>query len=104
VRLIGLPGDVGVANLITASHTQDAIQHDYVSLANLKVWHSHFPLYGITPAVNNNGTQINAAGDLCPGGNPESGGDAGGANVLKQANFDFCTDYGSLTGLNNKTN
>jgi hypothetical protein len=34
----------------------------------------------------------------------EFGGDAGGANILKQAEYDFCTDFGNITGLTNKTN
>jgi hypothetical protein len=34
----------------------------------------------------------------------EIGGDVGGANVLKQVNADFCTDYGNPNGLINKAN
>jgi hypothetical protein len=103
VRVVSLPSDAGVANLVTASHTVDATQHDYIPLSSLKVWHSHFPLYGVTGA-NANGSSINTANDLCNGGSAEAGGDAGGANVLESGNKDFCADYGNSSGLINKTN
>lgn len=103
VRVISRPSDSGVANLISASHTLDATQHDYIALSNLKVWHSHFPIYGVT-GVYANGSTINTPNDLCNGGAAEAGGDAGGTNVLVQANQDFCSDYGNPSGLINKTN
>jgi len=34
----------------------------------------------------------------------ESGGDVGGANVPKQMNIDFCSDFANPTGLINKVN
>jgi hypothetical protein len=105
VRVVTTPGNVGAANLVTALGTIDPTQHDYITLANLNVWHSHFPIYGI---VGNfaNGLTINPAapGDLCTGGAAEAGGDAGGTNVSKQVNFDFCHDYANPAGLAQKTN
>ena len=94
-------------------------QHDYVNLANLKVWHSHFVL-NLT-SINSsdgsivgfvtagaNGPTLNPAtpGDLCNpsvGATPEVGGDAGGSILSKQANADFCRDFNNQTGLINKT-
>jgi hypothetical protein len=103
VRVVGKPADAGVANLVAASHTVDATQHDYIPLTTLKVWHSHFPLYGVTGAFAN-GSTINTANDLCNAGSTEAGGDAGGANVLESNNKDFCADYSNASGLVEKTN
>jgi hypothetical protein len=105
VRIVGVPGEAGVANLVSASHLVDTTQHDYITLANLKVWHSHFPIYGIVGGYAN-GTTINSANDLCntPGAQAEIGGDAGGTNVSKQVNLDFCADYANPQGLIQKTN
>jgi hypothetical protein len=52
------------------------------------------------------GATINTSGDLCgaAGALPELGGDAGGSNVLKVANADFCTDFSNTTGLINASN
>jgi hypothetical protein len=102
VRMVGLPGNAGVANLLAAVHTLDATQHDFISTTNLKVWHSHFPLYTVT-GLAANGSTINTTGDLCASGAAEAGGDAGGTNVLMQVNKDFCSDYGNTGGLVNKT-
>ena len=105
IRLVSTPGNAGVSALLTSLGPINSTQHDYVTLANLKVWHSHFPIYAI---VGNfaNGNTINPAtpNDLCTGGSAEAGGDAGGTNVLKQVNADFCSDYGNPAGLINKTN
>ena len=72
-------------------------QHDYINLANLKVWHSHVTLN--VPSTGNitggaNGATLNPAtpNDLCnpaAGATAEVGGDAGGSVLLKQANADF---------------
>lgn len=102
VRVVGRPSDAGVANLVTAVHTLDASQHDFISTSALKVWKSHFPLYTVTGAAAN-GDHINAANDLCNGGSAEAGGDAGGTNVLENVNKDFCADYSNANGLVNKT-
>jgi hypothetical protein len=105
IRIVSAPSDPAVAALLTSLGPINSTQHDYITLANLKVWHSHFPIYAI---VGNwaNGTTINPAtpNDLCTGGSAEAGGDAGGTNVLKQVNADFCSDYGNPLGLTNKTN
>lgn len=97
-----------VNNLVSALQTLNTTQSDMVTLANLKVWHSHYglPAIGINSVAN--GTTVNPAapGDLCnaPGALAETGGDAGGANILKVANHDFCQDFANVTGLVNKTN
>jgi hypothetical protein len=92
----------GVTAMITALHTLDSTQHDYIPLSSLNVWHSHFSIQGVTTAESN-GNTINTTGDLCPGGIAEAGGDVGGTNVIKQVNSDFCSDYGVTIGLVNKT-
>jgi hypothetical protein len=102
------PTPAGVTNVIAAAQTLNSTQHDFITLANLRVVHSHFYLPAINQGIMANGNTLNPAtpNDLCPaaGALVEIGGDAGGANVLKQANFDFCTDYGNQNGLINKTN
>jgi ABC-type phosphate transport system substrate-binding protein len=104
----GNPTPAGVTNLITAVQGLDSTQHDFVTLANLKVWHSHSYLPSISVNVGANGNTLNPAtpNDLCAssGALGELGNDAGGANTLKQANFDFCSDYGNIDGLINKAN
>lgn len=93
-----------VNSLITALQALTSTQHDMITLANLNVWHSHYYLPVIGSNVAANGNTINTANDLCAGGLAETGGDAGGANILKQANLDFCSDFSNNTGLINKTN
>ena len=100
------PTPVGVTNLITAAQQLNTTMHNFISVRNLQVWHSHY----FMPYVGNNvgalGTTIATPGDLCPipGALLESGGDLGGANVLKQANYDFCVDFSNITGLINASN
>src|SRR5215472_7054214 len=101
------PTPIGVTALVTAAQAINATQHNFVSPANLNVWHSHYYLPAVLSNTVANGTTINTPGDLCaPLGNalPEFGGDAGGANILRQANLDFCMDYQNPTGLVSKTN
>jgi len=101
------PTPIGVTALVTAAQSINASQHNFVAPANLNVWHSHYYLPAVLSNTAANGTTINTAGDLCaPLGNalPEFGGDAGGATVLRQVNFDFCVDYQNPIGLVNKTN
>lgn len=96
----------GVTNVISAAQTLNSTQNDFIPLSKLAVWHSHFAI----PQININtaalGTTISTSGDLCPasGAYAEQGGDAGGSNVLKQANHDFCADFGNVTGLINASN
>jgi hypothetical protein len=107
VRLVtAASAPAGVTNLLAALGTEDATQHDYITLANLKVWKSHFPLAAIGITSYANGTTINTANDLCnaSGAQTEAGGDAGGTNVLKQVNADFCSDFSNPQGLINKVN
>lgn len=100
------PTPAGVTNLITAAQTLNTTQFDFIPLSNLKVWHSHYYLPAIGSGVSANGNTISSANDLCnaPGALAEFGGDAGGANLLKQANVDFCADFGNINGLINKAN
>ena len=93
-----------VNSLVSSLQLLSSTQHDMIALANLNVWHSHYymPVIGSNTAAN--GNTISSAGDLCSGGLAEDGGDAGGANILKQANADFCADFSNTTGLINKTN
>ena len=101
------PTPIGVTALVTAAQTINAAQHNFVAPANLNVWHSHYYLPAVLSNTAANGTTINTPGDLCaPLGNalPDFGGDAGGAKILRQTNFDFCVDYQNPTGLVNKTN
>ena len=108
LRILSMnPPPVGVTALVTAAQAINVSQHNFVSPTNLNVWHSHYYLPAVLSNTAANGTTINTSGDLCaPVGKalPEFGGDAGGANILRQANFDFCVDYMNTTGLVNKTN
>ncbi len=109
LRLVSLnPTPAGVTALVAAAQTLNSTQFDFITLANLKVWHSHFNIYGVNVFNEANGATINPAtpGDLCgtPGAYAEGGGDAGGTNVQKQGNHDFCADYNVKIGLVNKNN
>jgi hypothetical protein len=109
LRLVSLnPTPVGVTRLVSAAQTLDSTQHDFITLANLNVWHSHFNISAIGVTNESNGTTINPAapGDLCgiAGAQAEGGGDAGGTVVRKTANHDFCADFGVTFGLVNKNN
>jgi hypothetical protein len=96
----------GVTNVIAAAQTLNSTQSDFIPLSKLAVWHSHFSLPQVNVGLGALGTTLNTAGDLCgtAGAYAEQGGDAGGANVMKQANHDFCADFGNLTGLINANN
>lgn len=100
------PTPAGVTNVINAAQTLNSTQHDFITLANLQVWHSHFNITSIGVNNESNGPTINTSGDLCgtAGASPEGGGDAGGTNVSKKANHDFCSDFGNKIGLVNKNN
>jgi hypothetical protein len=120
LRLISTsPAPASVTNLVAAVQTLSSTQYDFIPISNLTVWHSHFSLpttvEGVTSngttvyvGVGANGTTINPAtpGDLCSasGALAEVGAEAGGANVLKVNNADFCADFGSTTGFINRTN
>jgi ABC-type phosphate transport system substrate-binding protein len=100
------PFTTAVNNLVSALQTLNTTQRDMITLANLNIWHSHYYLPAIGSNSSANGATINTANDLCntPGALAETGGDAGGATILKQANNDFCQDFAVTTGLINKTN
>lgn len=107
LRLVGPPGNAGVATMLTALNTINPTQHDYIAPANLKVWHSHFYINGIGLGTQEgNGNTIASPNDLCSTVAPpvaEVGGDAGGANLLVKNNLQFCMDYNAPIGLVNKT-
>jgi len=100
------PTPAGVTALIGAAQTLNTTQSDFIPLSNLQVWHSHYYLPAIGSGVSANGNTLSTPNDLCPasGALAEFGGDAGGSNTLKQANVDFCNDFGNINGLINKAN
>lgn len=100
------PEPAGVASLISAAQTLNSTQNDFIPLSRLTVWHSHFALPQVNVGAAALGTSIAGPGDLCgtAGALAEVGGDAGGANVLKAANHDFCADFSNTTGLINASN
>lgn len=102
LRLVGPPGNAGVSNMITALHTIDSSQNDYIPLNTMNIWHSHFFLNGQSIPTPANGPSVGTS-TLCTGGAAESGGDAGGANMLIINNAHFCADYSNSQGLLNKT-
>ncbi|MGO9446135.1 MAG: hypothetical protein ACLPXB_15375 [Thiobacillaceae bacterium] len=107
LRIISkVPTPIGVTNLTMAAQGLNVTQHNFIDTATLSVWHSHYYLPVTGSGVAALGNTINTSGDLCPipGALPEYGGDLGGANVLKQANVDFCLDFGNINGLINKAN
>lgn len=107
VRIVSSsPEPAGVSTLITAAQSSPLTSSDMIPLANLQVWHSHFPIPTLNIIYGANGTTINTAGDLCNSASAlvEYGGDAGGATIGRQSNQDFCSDYSNPTGLVNKTN
>ena len=101
LRLVGPPGNAGVAAMITALATLDSSQKDYIPPSSMNIWHSHFFLNGQS-AIGANGTTVGSS-TLCSGGIAEGGGDAGGSTLLIINNAHFCSDYGNTGGLVNKT-
>jgi len=99
------PAPAGLTALVASAQTLNSSQTDFVPLASLNVWRSHYYMNSINVNTAAMGPTLNTAtpNDLCPGGLAEVGGDAGGAIILKKANADFCSDYGNNTGLVNKT-
>jgi Bacterial Ig-like domain (group 3)/Beta-propeller repeat/Abnormal spindle-like microcephaly-assoc'd, ASPM-SPD-2-Hydin len=100
------PAPVAVTNLVQATQAYSSLQHDFIPVSQLNVWHSHFYVPSINSNVAANGVTVNptSPNDLCNGSLPEFGGDAGGSTLLKHVNRDFCVDFGDITGLINKTN
>jgi len=99
------PTPAGITALISAAQTLNSTSTDFVPLASLKSWRSHYYMNAINVNTAAMGATLNPAtpNDLCPGGLAEQGGDAGGAIILKQANAHFCSDFANNTGLVNKT-
>jgi hypothetical protein len=107
LRLVSTsPTPVGVTNLVAGVQTLSSTQNDFIPLANLKVWKSHFNLLGLGITNNSNGMTVNplTPGDLCslPASAPEGGGDAGAMTISVKGNNDFCTDFGAAIGINDK--
>jgi len=110
------PVPAGITALISGAQTLNSTSTDFVTLHNLNVWRSHFPMNAIGVVAAANGPTIDPTanaglgGDLCVVGTPgansalaQTGGDVGGAIILKKANLDFCADFANTTGLINKT-
>jgi len=107
LRLVSTsPTPAGVTAIISAVQTLNTTQFDFVTLGNLKVWHSHYYMNAINVNFAANGPTISSSGDLCGtgGASAENGGDAGGSNILKANNANFCSDFGSTFGITLKTN
>jgi hypothetical protein len=97
-----------VNNVVAAAQTLSSTQNDFIPLASLKVWKSHFNIFSIGVTNNSNGMTVNPAtpGDLCSlaASSPEGGGDAGAATISIHGNNDFCTDFNVPIGINDKNN
>ena len=105
VRVVSIsPIPAGVTNLVAAAQTVNATLTDFIPLANLKVWKSHYNMLALGINNNNNGNTVNPAtpGDLCPGSAGEGGGDAGAITISVHGNSDFCTDFATPIGINDK--
>jgi len=99
------PVPAGATALVAAAQTLTSTQSDFITLTNLKVWHSHFYMPAVNSVVSSNGNTISGVDVLCGGAAiGENGGDAGGSTLMKQANVDFCSDFGNIDGLINKAN
>jgi hypothetical protein len=98
------PVPAGVQNLIAGAQTVSATAPDFIPLSTLKVWKSHYNMFTIGVTNNNNGNTVNPAtpGDLCPGSTGEGGGDAGAITISIHGNKDFCTDFATPIGINDK--
>lgn len=105
LRIVSVsPVPPGVSNLILGAQSVSATAPDFIPLSTLKVWKSHYNMFGIGITNNNNGKTVNPAtpGDLCPGSAGEGGGDAGAMTISVHGNSDFCTDFSTPIGINDK--
>jgi ABC-type phosphate transport system substrate-binding protein len=99
-------GATGGSNWLTALHTLDSSQNDYIPVNSLNVWHSHFFINGQSAnitAPSGGATVGGGTTTLCAGGTAEQGGDAGGSNALVLNTVHFCSDFGSTSGKLNLT-
>jgi hypothetical protein len=98
------PVPPGVSNLVAAAQTANSTLTDFIPLSQLKVWKSHYNMFAIGVTNNNNGNTVNPVtpGDLCPGSAGEGGGDAGAITISVHGNADFCTDFFTQIGINDK--
>jgi len=105
LRIVSVsPVPAGVTNLVAAAQTINATANDFVPLSSLQVWKSHFNISSLSILNNNNGNTVNPAtpGDLCPGSAGEGGGEVGGMTISIHGNKDFCTDFATPIGINDK--
>jgi hypothetical protein len=107
LRLVSTsPTPAGVTTLVTGVQTLSSTQNDFIPLSRLKVWKSHFNLLGLGITNNSNGMTVNplTPGDLCSlaASAPEGGGDAGAMTISVKGNNDFCTDFNTPIGINDK--
>jgi len=96
MRLVGPPGDTGVANMVAALNRVNSVEHDFISPSEMKIWHSHFQIVG-QPANAANGPLF------CADGAPDGGADARGTTMLGINVAHFCSDFGTPTGKLNLT-
>jgi hypothetical protein len=98
------PVPAGVSNLILGAQSVSATAPDFIPLSALKVWKSHYNMFAIGVTNNNNGNTVNPVtpNDLCPGSAGEGGGDAGAMTISIHGNADFCTDFFTPIGINDK--
>jgi ABC-type phosphate transport system substrate-binding protein len=97
-------GATGAANWLTALHTLDTTQNDYIPVNSLNVWHSHFFINGQNITAPSGGATVGGGTTtLCSGGTAEQGGDAGGSNALVLNTVHFCSDFASTSGKLNLT-
>jgi hypothetical protein len=103
VRIVSqTPVPAGVSNLIAAGQTAPAAAADLIPVSALKIWKSHFNMFAINVSNNNNGNTVATPGDLCPTSTGEGGGDAGAMTISVDGNYDFCSDFSTPIGINDK--
>jgi hypothetical protein len=105
VRVVSVsPVPAGVTNLVNTAQTVNSTLTDFIPLSNLKVWKSHYNMFAIGVTNNNNGNTVNplTPNDLCTASTGEGGGDAGAITISIHGNNDFCTDFSTPIGINDK--
>jgi hypothetical protein len=103
VRIVSTsPTPAGVTALIAGATASSAATADFIPVSALKIWKSHFNMFAIGVTNNNNGNTVATPNDLCPGSTGEGGGDAGAMTISIHGNNNFCTDFVSPIGINDK--
>jgi hypothetical protein len=103
VRIVSTsPTPAGVTALIAGATASSAATADFIPVSALKIWKSHFNMFAIGVTNNNNGNTVATPNDLCPSSTGEGGGDAGAMTISIHGNNNFCTDFASPIGINDK--